>query len=100
MEKNKIALEKSKFILSEAQAENVKASQMVIEEETEKLKLDQEVEKVKKKADHAVDLEADSVINEHLRNIESLISDPSPEGFGLSSRYCFAFHYDMLFLVL
>ena len=50
--------------------------------------------------DHAVDLEADSVINEHLRNIESLILDPSPEGFGLSSRYCFAFHYDMLFLVL
>ena len=57
MEKNKIALEKSKFILAEAQAENVKASQMVIEEETEKLKLDQEVEKVKKKADHAIDLE-------------------------------------------
>merc|ERR1712223_972984 len=37
--------------------------------------------------DHAVDLEADSVINEHLRNIESLILDPSPEGFGLSSRF-------------
>ena len=46
--------------------------------------------------DHAVDLEADSVINEHLRNIESLILDPSPDGFGLSSRYCFAYHHDML----
>ena len=50
--------------------------------------------------DHAVDLEADSVINEHLTNIESLILDPSPDGFGLSSRYCFAYHHDMLFLVL
>ena len=50
--------------------------------------------------DHAVDLEADLVINEHLRNIESLILDPSPKGFGLSSRYCFAYHHDMLFLVL
>merc|ERR1712223_1506907 len=37
--------------------------------------------------DHAVDLESDLVINEHLRNIESLILDPSPEGFGLSSRF-------------
>ena len=42
--------------------------------------------------DHAVDLEADLVINEHLRNIESLILDPSPEGFGLSSRYCLECH--------
>ena len=57
LENNITALEKFKVLLAEAQAEKVKASQMIIEEETEKLKLDQEVEELKKKAVSAVDME-------------------------------------------
>ena len=39
--------------------------------------------------DHSINLEADCVINSHLKDIEDLILEPSPEGLGLSSRYIF-----------
>ena len=70
MENNLIALEKSKVLLAEAQGEKVKASQMVIEEETEKLKLDQEVEELRKKAMTAVDIEKNFP---NLKRLQSLL---------------------------
>ena len=50
-------LEKSKSILAEAQTEKVKASQIVIAEETEKQKIDQQVQELTKAALTTVDVE-------------------------------------------
>ena len=44
---------------------------------------------INKLMDHSTDLEADCVINDHLKDIEGLVLDLSPKGLGLSSRYAF-----------
>ena len=41
--------------------------------------------------DHATDLDVDTVISQHLREIVDLISDPIPKGVGLSRRYVLCF---------
>jgi len=57
LENNLARLEKSKSILADTEAEKVKASQLVIIEETEKQKIDQQVQELQSKALTTVDIE-------------------------------------------
>lgn len=57
LENNLARLEKSKSILADTEAEKVKASQLVIVEETEKQKIDQQVQELQAKALTTVDIE-------------------------------------------
>jgi len=70
LQNNLALLEKSKSILADTQAEKVKTSQIVVAEETEKQKLDQQVQEFQSKALITVDMEKNFP---NLRRLKSLL---------------------------
>ena len=62
-------MEKSKSILADTQTQKVKASQVVITEQTEKNKIDKEVQELQNKALTAVDIEKNFPNHRRLKNL-------------------------------